>query len=119
MYKVRLSDMELRFMNIIWSREPVSSPELAKICQNEFGWKKSTTYTVLKRMENKGVLQNMDAVVTSKVAQDEVQREESTRFVEEAFDGSLPQFLTAFLGGKKISKEEAEELKELIDRFME
>ena len=119
MYKVRLSEMELRFMNIIWSMEPVASPELAKICEKEFGWKKSTTYTVLKRMENKGVLKNVDAVVTSMVAQDEVQKEESTRFVQEAFEGSLPQFLTAFMGGKKISKEEAEELKELIDRFAE
>ncbi|MBQ8995649.1 MAG: BlaI/MecI/CopY family transcriptional regulator [Oscillospiraceae bacterium] len=119
MYLVRLSDMELRFMNIIWAKEPISSTELAKICDREFGWKKSTTYTVLKRLENKGVIKNEDSTVVSTVEQSEVQKEESERFVQDAFEGSLPQFLTAFFGGKRISKEEAEELKDLIDRFQE
>ena len=119
MYLVRLSDMELRFMNIIWAKEPISSTELAKICDREFGWKKSTTYTVLKRLENKGVIKNEDSTVVSTVEQSEVQKEESERFVQDTFEGSLPQFLTAFFGGKRISKEEAEELKDLIDRFQE
>lgn len=90
-----------------------------KLCAEKLGWKKSTTYTEIKRLCEKGVLQNEHAVVTPLVTQEEVQAKESDEFVERTFSGSLPGFLTAFLGNKKLSGKEAEELKKLIDEYRE
>ena len=92
---------------------------LVKQCAEKFGWKKSTTYTEIKRLSQKGVLKNENAVVTPLVTREEVQAKESDEFVERTFDGSLPGFLTAFLGGKKLSRQEAEDLKALIDNYQE
>ncbi|MCB8815440.1 BlaI/MecI/CopY family transcriptional regulator [Desulfosporosinus shakirovi] len=111
----RLSQSETRFAEMIWQHEPIGSGELVKLCENEMEWKKSTTYTVLKNLCEKGIFQNQNAVVTSLLKKDEFYAKQSRRFVEDTFGGSLPKFLTAFIGGKKLSDRQAEELKKLID----
>ena len=115
----RLGAMEYRFISIIWENEPVSSMKLVTLCNEAFGWKKSTTFTMLKRLQEKGFVQNVNAVVTSVIDKSEVLSNESEAFVSETFSGSLPGFLTAFFGGKKITEEEAKELKALIDSYKE
>ncbi len=113
----RLSNSDYRFMTIVWEHAPVGSGELVKLCAGRLGWKKSTTYTEIKRLCDKGVLKNENAVVEPLISREEAQKQESDAFVERTFSGSLPGFLAAFLGGKKLSDREAEELKNLIDRY--
>ncbi len=115
----RLFDGELRLMHIIWDHEPVPSGRLVELCLEKLGWKKSTTYTMLKRLGDKGYVKNENAQVTALVSRREVQAAESEHVVEQTFSGSLPGFLVAFLGGKTISEEEAEELRRLIDAHRE
>ena len=115
----RLSDGELRLMLIVWEREPLGSGQLVKYCAEQLGWKKSTTYTVIRKLAEGGFLENKDSVVTPLVSKDECQAVESDYFVRRTFGGSLPKFLAAFLGDKKISEEEAEKLKRLIDAHRE
>ena len=115
----QMTETEYKFAELIWEEEPIGSGELVKQCAEKFGWKKSTTYTEIKRLSQKGVLKNENAVVTPLVTREEVQAKESDEFVERTFDGSLPEFLTAFLGGKKLSRQEAEDLKALIDNYQE
>ena len=115
----QMTETEYKFAELIWEEEPIGSGELVKQCAEKFGWKKSTTYTEIKRLSQKGVLKNENAVVTPLVTREEVQAKESDEFVERTFDGSLPGFLTAFLGGKKLSRQEAEDLKALIDNYQE
>lgn len=102
-------------MCVIWDNEPLTSGKLVELCASELGWKKSTTYTTLKKLCEKGFAKNENTVVTSLVNKEDVVAYASDHFVNQTFGGSLPQFLVAFLGGKKISEEEAEELKKLID----
>ncbi len=116
---LKLCESDYRFMTVIWSHEPVASGALVELCNESLGWKKSTTYTVLKKMCEKGFAQNEGAVVTSLIPREQVQAFESEQFVERAFDGSLPGFLAAFLGDKTISRQEAEQLKRLIDEHEE
>lgn len=116
---LKLCESDYRFMAVIWNHEPVASGALVELCSEGLGWKKSTTYTVLKKMCEKGFAQNEGAVVTALIPREQVQAFESKHFVERAFDGSLPGFLAAFLGGKTISKQEAEQLKRLIDEHEE
>ena len=117
MKEYRLAEGEAKFAKLIWQKEPISSPELVKLCEKEFGWKKSTTYTVLKKLCERGIFQNEKAVVTSLLSEEEFYSYKSRKFVEESFGGAIPKFLTAFMGGKKLSADQAEEIKELIDRF--
>lgn len=119
MEKYKLFDAELKFMNIIWEREPIGSGDLVKVCNEKLGWKKSTTYTVLRKLCNRGILKNEKTIVTAIIKKEETQRYESNEVVEKSFGGSLPKFLTAFFSDKKISREEAEELKKLIDLHRE
>lgn len=111
----RLYEGEARFMDIIWDNEPVPSGRLVELCRDALGWKKSTTYTILKRLGEKGLVKNENSTVTALVSREEVQAAESTFVVEQTFAGSLPGFLVAFLGDKTISREEAEALKKMID----
>ena len=111
----KLFDAEYNFVSLIWDNEPVNSTELVRLCLEKLGWKKSTTYTVLRKLCERGILQNQNAVVTALIKREEAQKYESEALIEKAFDGSLPQFLTAFLGEKKITKKEAEELKRIIE----
>ena len=112
---LKLCDSEYRFMLLVWETEPVRSGDLVKISHDGLGWKKSTTYTVIKKLAERGFLQNEDTIVSSLVPKEKCQAVESDYFVERTFEGSLPGFIAAFLGGKTISEKEAEEIKRMID----
>ena len=116
MAEYKLGEVEMKFAEIIWNNEPLSSGELAKLCQEELSWKKSTTYTILKRVCERGLFQNDGGVVTSLVSKQEFLSKQSTQFVEETFGGSLPGFVAAVTAGKKLSKEEVEQLQEIIEQ---
>ncbi|MDF2540575.1 MAG: BlaI/MecI/CopY family transcriptional regulator [Herbinix sp.] len=115
----KLAETEEKFAELIWNNEPIGSGDLVKLCEREMKWKKSTTYTVLKKLCEKDIFQNENAVVSSLITKDEYYTKQSIRFVEDTFGGSLPKFLTSFIGAKKISKHQAEELKKLIDEHKE
>lgn len=112
-----LGAMEARFADIIWEREPVSSAELVRLAAEEFGWKKSTTYTVLKRLSERGLFRNDNGTVTSLVSREDYRAERSESFVDSTFSGSLPAFLTAFAARRPLSPEEIDELQSVIDRM--
>lgn len=113
--EMKLGIVEAQFAELIWEREPIASGELVKLCEKELNWKKSTTYTVLKKLCERGIFQNNDGVVTSQLTRDEFNAVQSEQFVEDTFEGSLPAFLAAFTSRKPLSKEEAEEIRRLID----
>lgn len=115
MENLKLCDSDYRFMLIVWEYAPVNSGELVRLCREKLGWKKSTTYTQIKKMCDKGYIENTNATVKVLISKERVQADESVYFVERTFDGSLPEFLTAFLGGKTISEKEAEKIKKMID----
>lgn len=115
MEEYKLYDAEYKFVCLIWDNEPINSTELVKLSLEKLGWKKSTTYTVLRKLCDRGILNNEDATVSAIIKKEEAQRHESQAVVDKSFDGSLHRFLTAFLGEKKISKKEAEELKRIIE----
>lgn len=116
MERLKLCESDYRFMCVIWEYEPLTSRSLVERCADILGWKKSTTYTTLKKLCTKGFAQNEDTVVSSCIPKEQVQTFVSRQFVEHTFDGSLPQFLTSFFDGKSISEEEAGKLKKLIDQ---
>ncbi|MBQ6707669.1 MAG: BlaI/MecI/CopY family transcriptional regulator [Clostridia bacterium] len=115
----QMGAVESRFADLIWSNEPVSSTELVKICEQEFNWKKSTTYTVLKRLCEKGIFKNEKGTVTSLITKSELNSLQSEKFVEDTFDGSLPAFFAAFTSRKKISAKELAEIRKMIDNYKE
>lgn len=119
MEEIRLCDSEYRFLQVVWEAAPVPSGYLAELCRQQLGWKKSTVYTVLKKMCEKGLLRNENAVVTVLVPRERVTAAEAEQFVDRTFGGSLPGFLTAFMSGKKLTAREAEEMKRLIDQYRE
>ena len=113
----KLGIVEQKFAEIIWQNEPISSGELVKLCQKELDWKKSTTYTVLKKLCEKGIFQNINGMVTSLISKDDFFSLQSKNFVDETFDGSLPAFIAAFTKKQKLSKKEIDEVQKMIDRF--
>lgn len=117
MSELSMGAIESRFADIIWQREPVSSTELVKLALEEFGWKKSTTYTVLRRLCERGIFQNKDGAVTSLISKQDFYALQSEQFVEGTFAGSLPAFLAAFATRKKFSEEEIRELENLIKSY--
>lgn len=119
MNSLKLSESEYRFATMVWENEPIGSGELVSICRKQLGWKKSTTYTVLKKLCDRGIFKNENAMVTAKVKQEQVQKYKSEQFIDRTFGGSLPRFIAAFMDDKKLSKKEAENLKKLIDRYEE
>lgn len=116
MAEYRLGEIEMKFAELIWEHEPIASGELAALCLKELNWKRTTTYTVLKRLCNKGIFENQKGTVTSLVSKQLFQAKQSEEFVEEAFAGSLPDFVAAFVSQKKLSRDEIEELKRIIEK---
>ena len=119
MEQYHLCDSEYRFMQVVWASAPVGSGRLVELCREQLGWKKSTTYTVLKKLCGRGLLRNENSTVTVLAPREAVTAEAAEEFVDKAFGGSLPGFLTAFMSGRRLSAQEAEELKRLIDAHME
>jgi len=115
----KVFESEYRFCQILWENEPINSTQLVKICKENLGWSKGTTYTVIRRLIERGVLKNENAVVSSLVSREEIQMSEIDELVEKTFDGSLTHFLVAFAKNKKLSKEEAIEIQEMIDKYKE
>ncbi len=115
MGEIKLGVVEARFADIIWNHEPVSSGELTKLAKAELDWNKSTTYTILRRLCERGIFQNENGQVTSLLTKDEFFAVQSEQFVEETFEGSLPAFLAAFTHRKKLSKDEISEIQQMID----
>jgi len=111
----KMGVLETRFADIIWNNEPMPSGQLVKRAQQELGWKPTTSYTVLKRLCERGIFQNQGGAVTSLISREDFFALQSEQFVEENFDGSLPAFLAAFGSRKKLSDQEVEQLKRLID----
>ncbi len=116
MEQYKLGEMEQRFAELIWLHAPIPSGELVKLCEKELSWKKSTTYTMLKRLCERGIFRNKNGTVSSAMTKQEFQALQSERFVEETFDGSLPHFVAAFTTRRKLSENEIEELQKLINR---
>ena len=119
MEELILFDSEYKLMDIIWENEPIRSGDIVKICADRFDWKKSTTYTVLKKLGEKGMVSNVDSVVTSLVPKEQVQESQSEQMINKSFGGSLPAFVSAFLKRGNITKEEAQELIDLIETHIE
>lgn len=115
MDELKLCESDYRFMNVIWENEPLPSRELVELCARELGWKKSTTYTTLKKLCGKGFAKNEGSVVSARIPRDQVRAYESERFLDRAFDGSLPAFLAAFTSRKKLTEEDIAQLQKLID----
>ncbi len=116
MVDYKLGVMEMRFADLIWGNEPISSGDLVKLCEQELGWKKSTTYTMLRRLCQRNIFTNQEGLVTCVLSKQEFHALQSEKFIDETFDGSLPQFLTAFSSRKKLSDKEIDELEQLIRR---
>lgn len=116
MDELRLGVVEARFADLIWSHEPLTSGELVRLCQQELNWKKSTTYTVLKRLCQRGIFQNQGGCVSSLMSKEEFYAAQSEQFVEDTFQGSLPAFIAAFTSRKTLSAKEIAEIRRMIDR---
>ena len=112
----KIFESEYRFCLILWEHEPVSAGDLARLCADQLGWKRTTTYTIIKRLGERGVLQNDDGTVTSLVSKDDAQAYEIDELVEKKFEGSLPAFLAAFTKRQDVSETELDELQAMIDR---
>lgn len=115
----KVFESEYRFCLILWEHEPIGSGKLVELCAEQLGWKPTTTYTVIKRLSERGVLKNEHAVVTSLVSKDEVQAAEIDEMVEKTFEGSLPAFVAAFTKRQKLSDSEIDALQRMIDRYRE
>ncbi len=115
----KLTNAEAKLAELLWNKAPIASMEMIKIAEEQFGWKKSTTFSVLKVLIEKGVAQNKHSIVTMLCTQEQFVSRQSRRYVEDTFGGSLPKFITSFFGGKKLSPEQAAELKLLIEEHEE
>ena len=115
----KVFESEYRLCLILWEHEPIKSSELVQMCREQLGWKPTTTYTVIKRLSERGVLKNENTVVTSLVSKDQVQAAEIDELVERTFEGSLPAFVAAFTKHRRLSAKEVDEVQAMIDRFRE
>ena len=119
MKKYKLGEMEQKFADLIWENEPVSSRALTELCEKAFSWKRTTTYTMLKRLCEREIFQNDSGTVTSLMSKSEFGAAQGEQFLTETFDGSLPRFLAAFTRRKKLSEKEIKEIQKLIDDHRE
>ena len=117
MQDIELGAVQERFADLVWAHEPIGSGELAKLCQRELNWKKPTTYTVLRKLREKGLLQNENGKVSSRISREEFYARKSEQIVAESYAGSLPAFVAAFLSKQGLSAGEAEEIQAMIDAF--
>ena len=115
----KIFESEYRFCLILWEHEPVSSGKLVQLAKEQLGWSKATTYTVIRRLAQRGVLKNENTIVTALVSKEEAQKSRLEEMVEETFEGSMPAFIAAFSKGKRLSREEVEQLRQLIDSYEE
>lgn len=115
----KIFESEYKFCEILWEQEPISSRELVKLCNERLEWKKSTTYTVIKRLSERGVLKSENAIVTSVVSKEEIQIAASEEFLNKTFSGSIPQFIAAFTKRRNLSSKEIDEIQQIIDTFKE
>lgn len=113
----KIHESEYRFCLILWEHEPVTAVELVKLCQQQLGWKRTTTYTVIKRLTERGVLKTENGLITALVTKDQAQEREIDALVEEKFQGSLPAFVAAFTKRRDISREELDQVQRMIDRI--
>lgn len=119
MNELKLGAVESKFAEIIWKNEPIASGNLVKLCEKELKWKKPTTYTVLRKLCERGIFQNENGIVTSKIKKDEFYAMQSEQFIDETFNGSLPSFLAAFSKRKSLSKKDVEEIEKMINSYKE
>lgn len=119
MKEMQMGEIESRFAEIIWQNQPISTSALVRLSEQTLGWKRTTTYTVLKRLCEKGIFQMRESTVTSLISREEFYALQSEKFVQETFGGSLPSFLTAFAARKKLTAEEIEAIRRFIDSFGE
>ena len=117
MEEIRLGLVESHFADIVWANEPIHSRELVKLCDKELDWKKSTTYTVLRKLCERGLFRNQDGIVTSLISKEEYHAIQSEKFVEDTFAGSLPQFINAFASRKSLTAKEIAQIRQMIDSF--
>ena len=113
----KIFESEYRFCLIMWEHQPIKSSELVNLCREQLGWKPTTTYTVIKRLSERGVLKNENTIVSALVSKDEVQAAELNEMVEKTFEGSLPAFIAAFTKRQRMSEEELDALQAMIDRY--
>ncbi len=113
----KIFESEYRFCLILWENEPVNSTKLVSLCKDQLGWSKATTYTVIRRLAERGVLKNENATVTSLVSKEQVQEAELEEFVDRTFEGSIPSFIAAFSRSKRLTEEEIAQLQALIDNY--
>lgn len=118
-FEYQMGVVESRFADIIWENQPITSTELVKRSQELLNWKKSTTYTVLKRLCDKGIFENNGGVVTPRISREEFASHQSRNFVQQTFQGSLPAFLAAFSAGNRLTEEEVRELRKMVDSYQE
>lgn len=117
--ELELGAIQERFADIVWANEPLGSGELVKICEKELNWKKATTYTVLRKLCEKGLLKNENGVVSSLISKEEFYSAKSEQIIEESYEGSLPAFIAAFISRKNLTAKEADEIQKMIDTFRE
>ena len=113
----KIFESEYRFCLILWDNEPVSSGKLVELCKENLGWSKATTYTVIRRLSERGVVKNENTVVTALISKEEAQASRLDEMMEETFEGSMPAFIAAFSKSKKLSRQEVEQLQALIDSY--
>lgn len=117
MEELKLGTVESKFADIIWENEPISSGQLVKLCGQQLDWKKSTTYTMLKRLCERGLFQNEKGMVSALMTKEEFGAAQSEKIIEESFDGSLPAFIAAFTSRKKLSSDDVDEIQKMIDSY--
>ena len=115
----KIFESEYRFCLLLWENEPVNSTKLVALCKEHLGWSKATTYTVIRRLSERGVIKNENTIVSSLISKEEAQSSRLEEMLEETFEGSVPAFIAAFSKSKKLSKSEVDQLQALIDSFQE
>ena len=117
MINIELGAVQERFADLVWANEPIASGELVRICEKELQWKKPTTYTVLRKLCEKGLLRNADGIVTARISRDEFYAKKSEQIIQGSYQGSLPAFVAAFVSRNSLSAGEADEIRQMIDAF--